>query len=153
MKQAFEQEVWRQFRWFLAEILWREGLGFKPCSRSVFINRINSKLFKRGKEVKEEYAFSVDKKTHERKIRLCTWRDWREFPCGTVINYWRKEVNQGGSATFAIETYGSTKIGNPESGIRNPETESRNHGIRETETEYGIRERRFQAIDLKKKMY
>ena len=34
--------------------------------------RINFKLFKRGKEVKEEYAFSVDKKTHERKIRLCT---------------------------------------------------------------------------------
>ena len=34
-----------------------------------------------------------------------------------------------------------------ESGIR-----KRNHGITETETEteYGIRERRFQAIDLKK---
>ena len=31
-------------------------------------------------------------------------------------------------------------IRNPESGIRNPETE----------TEYGIRERKFQAIDLKK---
>ena len=29
-------------------------------------------------------------------------------------------------------------------GIRNPETET------ETKTEYGIRERRFQAIDLKK---
>ena len=26
------------------------------------------------------------------------------------------------------------------------------NGIMETETEYGIRERRFQAIDLKKKM-
>ena len=60
----------RQFRWFLAEILESEGLGFKPCSRSVFINRINSKFFKRGKE---EYAFSVDKKTHDRKIRLCTY--------------------------------------------------------------------------------
>ena len=33
-----------------------------------------------------------------------------------------------------------------ESGIRNPEMET------ETETEYGIRERRFQAVDLKKKM-
>ena len=44
-----------------------------------------------------------------------------------------------------------------ESGIRNPETEaeSRNHGITETETEteYGICERRFQAIDLKKYIY
>ena len=38
---------------------------------SVFINRINSKFFKRGKE---EYAFSVDKKTHDGKIRLCNWR-------------------------------------------------------------------------------
>ena len=28
--------------------------------------RINFKLFKRGKEVKEEYAFSVDEKTQER---------------------------------------------------------------------------------------
>ena len=37
-------------------------------------------------------------------------------------------------------------IRNPESGIRNPEMET------ETETEYGIRERRFQAVDLKKKM-
>ena len=36
----------------------REGLGFKPCSRNVFISRINSKFFKSGKE---EYAFSVDK--------------------------------------------------------------------------------------------
>ena len=27
------------------------------------------KFFKRGKE---EYAFSVDKKTHDRDIRLCT---------------------------------------------------------------------------------
>ena len=53
----------------MAEILESEGLGFKPCSRSVFINRINSKFFKRGKE---EYAFSVDKKTHDLKIRLCT---------------------------------------------------------------------------------
>ena len=52
----------------LAEILESEGLGFKPCSRSVFINRINSKFFKRGKE---EYAFSVDKKTHDGNIRLC----------------------------------------------------------------------------------
>ena len=42
---------------------------FKPCSRSVLINRINSKFFKRGKE---EYAFSVDKKTHDRNIRLST---------------------------------------------------------------------------------
>ena len=33
-----------------------------------------------------------------------------------------------------------------ESGIRNPEMET------ETETEYGIRERRFQAVDLKKKI-
>ena len=41
---------------------------------------------------------------------------------------------------------GSTKTWNPESGIRNPERET------ETETEYGIRERRFQAVDLKKKM-
>ena len=39
----------------LAEILKSEGLGFKPCNRSVFINRINSKFFKRGKE---EHAFS-----------------------------------------------------------------------------------------------
>ena len=41
---------------------------------------------------------------------------------------------------------GSTKTWNPEteSWTRNPETE--------TETEYGIRERRFQAIDLKKKV-
>ena len=104
------KRFWRQFRWFLAKILY---------SRSVFINRINSKLFKRGKE---EYAFSVDKKSHERKIRLCTWRDRREFPCGIVINYWRKEVNQGDSAPFAIESYGSTKNWNPET-----ETESRNH--------------------------
>ena len=36
-------------------------------------------------------------------------------------------------------------------GIRNPETEW-NHGNGITETEYGIRERRFQTIDLKKKM-
>ena len=35
---------------------------------------------------------------------------------------------------------GSTKTWNPESG----------NGITETETEYGICERRFQAIDLKK---
>ena len=56
------KRFWRQFRWFLAEILKSEGLGFKPCNRSVFINRINSKFFKRGKE---EYAFSVDKKTHD----------------------------------------------------------------------------------------
>ena len=54
---------------FLAEILYSEGLEFKPCSRSIFINRINSKFVKRGKK---EYAFSVDKKTHNRKIRLCT---------------------------------------------------------------------------------
>ena len=46
------------FRWFLAEALQSEGLGFKPCSRNVFISRINSKFFKSGKE---EYAFSVDK--------------------------------------------------------------------------------------------
>ena len=55
-----------------AQVLWSEGFGFKPCSRNVFINfikRINSKFFKRGKE---EYAFSVDKKTHDTKIRLCT---------------------------------------------------------------------------------
>ena len=38
---------------------------------------------------------------------------------------------------------GSTKTWNPESGNGN--------GVTETETEYGIRERRFQAIDLKKK--
>ena len=49
------KRFWRQFRWFLSEILKREGLGFKPCNRSVFINRINSKFFKRGKK---EYAFS-----------------------------------------------------------------------------------------------
>ena len=76
------------------------------CSRIVFINRINSKFFKR---VKEGYAFSVDKKTHDRNIRLCTWRFNRilwEFPSGIVINCWRKEVNQGGSAPFAIESYG-----------------------------------------------
>ena len=36
-----------------------------------------------------------------------------------------------------------------ESGIRNPETEMET----ETETEYGICERRFQAIDLKKNNY
>ena len=72
----------------------------------VFKNRINSKFFKRGKE---EYAFSVDKKTLDRKIRLCTWRFNRnllEFPRGIVINCWRKEVNQGGSAPFAIEDAG-----------------------------------------------
>ena len=36
---------------------------------------------------------------------------------------------------------GSTKTWNPESGIWNPETESQNHGITETETEteYGIK--------------
>ena len=34
-------------------------------------------------------------------------------------------------------------------GIRNPESAN---GITESETEYGICERRFQAIDLKKKM-
>ena len=39
-----------------------------PYSRSVFINRINSKFFKRGKE---EYAFKADKNTHKRKIVLC----------------------------------------------------------------------------------
>ena len=44
---------------------------------------------------------------------------------------------------------GSTKTWNPESGIRNPETEMET----ETETEYGICERRFQAIDLKKNNY
>ena len=54
---------------FGRDIVKPEGLGFRPCSRSVFINRINSKFFKRGEE---EYAFSVDKKTHDRKIRLCT---------------------------------------------------------------------------------
>ena len=37
---------------------------------------------------------------------------------------------------------GSTKTWNPQSGNGN--------GITETETEYGICERRFQAIDLKK---
>ena len=36
-----------------------------------------------------------------------------------------------------------------ESGIRNPES-GKGNGITETETEYGICERRFQAIDLKK---
>ena len=42
------------------------------------------------------------------------------------------------------------RIRNPESGIRNPES---GNGIMETETEteYGICERRFQAIDLKNK--
>ena len=49
--------------------MYDEGLGIKQCSRSVSINRINSKFFKRGKE---EYAFTVDTNTHERKIRLCT---------------------------------------------------------------------------------
>ena len=49
---------------------WRRKLKEIMCSRSVLINRINSKFFKRGKE---EYAFSVDKKTHDRKIRLCTY--------------------------------------------------------------------------------
>ena len=39
---------------------------------------------------------------------------------------------------------GSTKTWNPESGNGNGITGT------ETETEYGIRERRFQAIDLKK---
>ena len=104
------KRFWRQFRWFLAEILYSVGLGFKPCSRSVFTNRVNSKLFKRGKE---EYAFSVDKKLRrELQIRLCTWsftRDLREFPSGIGINYWRKEVNQGGSAPFAIESYGRSR--------------------------------------------
>ena len=59
-------------------------LGYKPWSRSAFANRIVSKFFKRGKE---EYALSVDKKTHERKMRLCTWsfkRDLLEFPNGIV---------------------------------------------------------------------
>ena len=48
---------------------WRRKLKEIMCSRSVLINRINSKFFKRGKE---EYAFSVDKKTNDRKIRLCS---------------------------------------------------------------------------------
>ena len=37
-----------------------------------------------------------------------------------------------------------------ESGIRNPETETESRKQKRN-TEYGIRERRFQAIDLKKK--
>ena len=47
-----------------------------------------------------------------RKIRLCTWRfnrDLWEFPRGIVMNYWRTEVNQGGSAPFAIKSYGRRK--------------------------------------------
>ena len=45
-------------------------------------------------------------------------------------------------------------IRNPESGTRKRKPK-RNHGIMETETEteYGICERRFQAIDLKEKYY
>ena len=39
-------------------------------------------------------------------------------------------------------------IRNPESGIRNPETETETQ--METETKYGICEKRFQAIDFKK---
>ena len=50
----------------MAEILESEGLGFKPCSRSVFINRINSKF---SKLEKEEYAFSVDKKKEKKEKR------------------------------------------------------------------------------------
>ena len=46
------------------------------------------------------------------------------------------------SSLIKLYTAGSTKTWNPESGNGN--------GITETETEYGIRERRFQAIDLKK---
>ena len=57
----------------MAEKLSSEGLGFKPCSRSVFISRIKSKFFKRGKE---EYAFLVDKKTHDRKARLNVLEDF-----------------------------------------------------------------------------
>ena len=45
---------------------------------------------------------------------------------------------------------GSTKTWNPESGNGNGVTETETeYGIRNTES--GIRERRFQAIDLKKK--
>ena len=49
-----------------------------------------------------------------------------------------------------------TKTGPGSTGTWNPkpetETVSWNHGIMETETEYGIRERRFQVIDLKEKI-
>ena len=62
-KKLSNNRFCRQFRCFLDEILYSEGLGFKPCSRSVFINRINSKFFKRGEE---EYAFTVDKNTLKR---------------------------------------------------------------------------------------
>ena len=36
------------------------------------VEAYSMKFFKRGKV--EEYAFSVDKKTHDLKIRLCTWK-------------------------------------------------------------------------------
>ena len=45
------------------------GRDIRERIRSVFINIINSKFFKRGKE---EYAFLVDKNTHDGNIRLCT---------------------------------------------------------------------------------
>ena len=52
----------------------------------------------------------------------------------------KKKVKQVKAPSCAGFGWGSTKTWNPESGNGN--------GI--TETEYGIRERRFQAIDLKK---
>ena len=99
-KQA---RFWRQFRWFLAIV---EQWSWKPWSKGAFISRINSKMFKRGNKV-ERICFSVDKKTHDRKIRLWSFkRDLLDFPNGIVINYRRKGVNQGGSAPFAREWYG-----------------------------------------------
>ena len=43
--------------------------------------------------------------------------------------------------------YGSTKTWNPESGIRNPETETETEAETETETEYGICERRQTSFE------
>ena len=51
-----------------------------------------------------------------------------------------------GINNFELLLHGSTKIRNPESRNGNGIAET------ETETEYGICERRFQAIDLKKRI-
>ena len=62
--KLLNKRFWRKFGWFLAKILWKEGLWLQPCSRHAFTNRINNKFLKHRKE---EYAFPEDKKlTKER---------------------------------------------------------------------------------------
>ena len=53
-----------------------------------------------------------------------------------------------GKSTFELRWKASSYNYSLKHGIRNPESGNGN-GITETETEYGICERRFQAIDLK----